>query len=73
MLPFINNIINVLLGIMKKTQQLALRHIVTIQFYNRCTYSKTKIEQVLLRLSKRGLSMLYVCKTGTTHTGVTSS
>jgi len=64
-LLFLNNIMNVLLGIMEKTQQLGLRNIVTIQFYNRYFYSRTKIERFILRLRQRVLSMSYVCKTET--------
>jgi len=76
LLLFLNDIINVLLGIIEKTQRLALSEIVTIQFYNRYFYSRTKIQRVLLRLRKRVLSMSYVCKTETTNlglSGVTSS
>jgi len=62
---------DVILGMMEKTQRLALRNIVAIQFYNRYFYSKTKIERGLLRLCKRVLSS--VCNTDTTHAGVTSS
>lgn len=35
------------------------------------TYSRNKIEQVLLNLRKRVLSILYVCKMETTHEGMT--
>jgi len=58
---------------LKKMQRLVLRNIVTIQFYYKYIYSRTKIEGVLLMLCKSVLSMLYVCKTETTHTGMTSS
>jgi len=53
----VNKIMNVVFGIMEKTQRFALRNIVAIQFYNRYFYSRTKIERVLLRLLKRVLSM----------------
>ena len=56
-----NEVMNVILGIMEKMHRLALRTIVSIQFYNKYFYSETLIEQVLLRLRKRILSMTYVC------------
>jgi len=41
---FLNDLINVTLGIMEITQRHALENIVTIQFYNRYYYSRTEIE-----------------------------
>jgi len=70
---FLNDIMNVILSKMEKTPRFTITNIVTIQFYNRYFYSKTKIERVLLRLRKRVLSMSHVFKTKTTHGGVTSS
>jgi len=64
---FLNDIMNVILGIMEKTHRLILRNIVTIQFYCMYFYSRTKIERVLLRLRKRVFSMSYTCMTETTH------
>lgn len=67
-------IMNFILGIIKKTQRLDLKNIVTLQFCNRCFYSKTKIDRVLLRLRILASSMSYLCKTETTHNaGVASS
>jgi len=55
-----NDIINVILSVIKKTHLLALRNTVTIQFYSKYFYSKTNIEWVLLGLRKCVLSMLYL-------------
>jgi len=41
---FLNDIMNDILGIMEKSQRLALRNIVIILFYYRYTYPRTKIE-----------------------------
>jgi len=74
MLAFLLFLNDIILEIMEQTQRLALRNIVTIQFYNSFIYSRTKIDRVLHRLRKRVLSMSYVCKTKTTYyAGITSS
>jgi len=43
---FLNDIMNVILGLMEKMQQYALRNILTIQFYNRDFYSRTKMSDL---------------------------
>jgi len=71
-LLFLNDIMNVILAIMEKRNDLPSEILsqLTIQYYNRYFYYRTKIERVLLSLHKR---VLNVCKTDTTHAGTTSS
>jgi len=47
LLLFLNDIMIVILGVMEETQRLALRNIVTIQFYNRYFCSRTKTERFI--------------------------
>jgi len=70
---FLNVIMNVILGLIDKSQQFASDILSQLNFTIGFFYSKTKIEGVLLKLRKRVLSMLYVCKMVTTYAGVTSS
>jgi len=59
-LLFLNDTMNVILDKMEKKRN-ELPSKILIQFNNRYFYSRTKMERVILRLRKRGLSMSYMC------------
>ena len=61
---FLNDKMNVVL---EKTQLLALRNVVTTQFYDRYFLPTTKIERFILKMRKRVLSVSYARKTGVTY------